>query len=100
MSVPIVVSLGQAVAPGSPDTGLTFREVVASLPVDPASLFGLALLLGFFGVVLWYGTRPGKPEGLPPLLPPSAGQRVQRTDLPGVSAPGRPRPGPRGKRGR
>jgi hypothetical protein len=45
------------------DPGLTVQEILASLPVDPASLFGLLLLLGFFGVVAWFGTRPGPGRG-------------------------------------
>jgi hypothetical protein len=59
------------------DPGLTLQEILASLPVDPASLFGLFLLLGFFGVVAWFGTRssPGreKVSDAAPEAPPESG---------------------------
>jgi hypothetical protein len=123
MSSTFVVLLAQATAPGASGSGLTLQEVMASLPMDPASLFGLALLLGFFGMVLWYGTRSGKapaaptgapspvenPSGVPPT--PGSSPVVGAPDLPGassasqvsaapVSAPGGKRPGPRGRPGR
>jgi len=59
------------------DPGLTLQEILASLPLDAASLFGLFLLLGFFGVVAWFGTRSGPgPETVPdaaPVAPPESG---------------------------
>ncbi len=123
MSSTFLVLLAQATAPGASDSGLTLQEVMASLPMDPASLFGLALLLGFFGMVLWYGTRSGKPpatpapapspEENPSDIPPTPGSSpvAGAPDLPGtsrasrvgaarVSAPGKKRPGPRGRPGR
>jgi hypothetical protein len=45
------------------DDGLTFRELLADFPVDPASIVALALGLGFGGAVLYFGTRQRSTEG-------------------------------------
>ncbi len=44
----------------SVDGGLTFREVVADLPTDPASVFVVLLLLGCTALVVWSGRGKGK----------------------------------------
>jgi hypothetical protein len=51
-----------ASAPGG--DGLTLAEVIQALPTDPASLVALALVVGFFGAMVWFGTRkpPVKPS--------------------------------------
>jgi len=43
------------------DGGLTFREILADFPVDPASIVALLLLVGFGGAIVYFGTRPGTP---------------------------------------
>jgi hypothetical protein len=48
----------QAGAP-STDDGLTFAEMLQSIPVDPASIVSYLLLAGFLGGVVWFGTRSG-----------------------------------------
>ncbi len=49
----------------STDDGLSLAEVIQSLPVDPASIVTILLLLAFIGGVLWFGTRSG-PSGSSP----------------------------------
>jgi hypothetical protein len=44
--------------------GLTFQDIVASLPTDPVSLFVLAMVAGLVVLVLWTGRPRGK--GGPP----------------------------------
>ena len=52
-----------ALAQSSGD-GITIGEIISDLPVDPASLFTILLLLGSLGAVLWFGSRPkGKGGG-------------------------------------
>lgn len=41
----------------APGDGLTIGEIVSDIPVDPASLFAILLLLGSVGAVLWFGSR-------------------------------------------
>jgi hypothetical protein len=41
------------------DDGLSLAEVIQSLPVDPASIVTILLLLAFIGGVFWFGTRSG-----------------------------------------
>jgi len=41
------------------DSGLTLAEVFDSLPADPTSLFALVLIVGFFGAMVYFGTRSG-----------------------------------------
>lgn len=43
----------------STDDGLTLAEVIQSLPLDPASIATVLLLLAFIGGVVWFGTRSG-----------------------------------------
>jgi hypothetical protein len=43
--------------------GLTIGEIVSSIPVDPASLFTLLLLVGCVGAVLWFGSRSNDKGG-------------------------------------
>ena len=45
-----------ALAQSSGD-GLTIGEIISGIPVDPASLFTILLLLGSLGAVLWFGSR-------------------------------------------
>jgi hypothetical protein len=52
-----------ALAQSSGD-GITIGEIISDIPVDPASLFTILLLLGSLGAVLWFGNRPkGKGGG-------------------------------------
>jgi hypothetical protein len=47
------------------DGGLTLREVVSSIPVDPAAIIAYLLVAGFIGII-WYGnrrSRSGTPTG-------------------------------------
>ncbi len=46
---------------------LTLREVVSDLPTDPGSLFALALVVGFFGLLFHFGRERGggRPAGKP-----------------------------------
>jgi len=37
------------------DDGLTFREIIESLPTDPAALVVLLLVVGFFGFIVYFG---------------------------------------------
>lgn len=46
------------------EDGLTFGEMIANLPHDPASIFVFVLLIVTFGTILWIGrgsknTPPG-----------------------------------------
>jgi len=41
------------------DSGLSLAEVFQSLPADPTSLFALVLIVGFFGAMVYFGTRSG-----------------------------------------
>ena len=50
-----LVSASLAVAQSSVDDGLTLREVVESLPSDPASIFVLLLLSASVAFVAWSG---------------------------------------------
>ncbi len=68
LAAPLPFLLAQA-TPGTPPAdrtsdGLTLSEIVQALPTDPASLVALALVVSFFGVILWFGTRkpPVKPS--------------------------------------
>ncbi len=45
--------------------GLTFDEVVAELPTDPASLFTIFVLLASLALVFWYGRPRGGKGGRP-----------------------------------
>lgn len=42
------------------DDGLTFREVLADLPSDPASIFAIVFALASVALVLWAGRPRGK----------------------------------------
>jgi hypothetical protein len=53
------VSVAQTPASSAPDDGLTLAEVIQSLPVDPASIVALLLLVAFVASVVWFGTRGG-----------------------------------------
>jgi hypothetical protein len=54
-----------ASAPIPVDEGLTFAELVASIPFDPASLVAYVLIVGFAGGVVWFGTRTNTPSPRP-----------------------------------
>jgi hypothetical protein len=41
------------------DDGLTFSEMLDSIPTDPASLFTILLLLASVGLVIWFGRPKG-----------------------------------------
>lgn len=70
------------------EPGLTFHQILVSLPLDPAPLFGLVLFLGFFGVVGWVcahsvsrrkgisreGRDPGGTQPIPSYEPGKAAQ--------------------------
>ena len=60
MSIPVAVT--SAVLLLQADDGLSLREIIASLPADPASLVVLALVLGFIGTVGYFGIRSGEPR--------------------------------------
>ena len=47
------------------DEGLTFGDLIAAIPTDPASVFTLLLLLGSVALVLWYGRPRGGKGGRP-----------------------------------
>lgn len=47
----------------SADEGLTFTELLSSLPTDPASLAVLGMLAASFALVLWTGRRSGGKGG-------------------------------------
>ena len=62
------------------DDGLTFREILADLPVDPASIFALLLVIGFGGAIVYFGTRPGSPPSTSgPEADPPDSDRESRT---------------------
>lgn len=50
----------QAAPAARPSLGST---VLHSLPVDPASVFTLVLMVVFFGFVVRVGRNPGTPDG-------------------------------------
>lgn len=56
--------LGIMAQVGSADEGLTFSELIDSLPTDPASIFVLALTVFVVAAVFWAG-RPGRTGGKP-----------------------------------
>lgn len=41
------------------DEGLSFSDVLESIPTDPASLFTLLLFVGSLGLVIWFGRSKG-----------------------------------------
>lgn len=47
------------------DDGLTFREIVAGLPTDPAAIFTILLVVGSVALVLWAGRGSGGKGGRP-----------------------------------
>ena len=59
----VVASPQRTVA--STDDGLSLAEVIQSLPVDPASIVTILLLLAFIGGVFWFGTRSGPADSSP-----------------------------------
>ena len=50
-------------AQNSADEGLTFSEVLAALPTDPASIAVIGMLLGSVALVVWSGRRSGGKGG-------------------------------------
>jgi len=64
--------------------GLTFRDIIDSLPTDPASLIALLLVVGFFGLIVYFGKKGAgqgdvagsgqKPEERPPAEEDAAGR--------------------------
>jgi hypothetical protein len=67
----------------SDSDGLTLGEIIESLPTDPTSLFATALVVGFFGLIVYFGRRqnpgstdhPGTPD-----VPPRDEQVLTGTD--------------------
>ncbi len=63
----------QAIVPAVLDTsddGLTWAELAADLPTDPASVFTLALLVFCMTLVIWAGrNKPGGGGSVPPAIP-------------------------------
>lgn len=49
-------------AASSSENGLTFGELVASLPTDLGSIVALALLVGFAGFVIYFGQKASGPK--------------------------------------
>ena len=47
------------------EEGLTFSEVLDTLPTDPASIFTILLLVGSLGLVIWFGRPKGGKGGKP-----------------------------------
>lgn len=47
------------------DDGLTFRELVDSLPTDPAAVFTIMLVVGSVALLLWAGRGSGGKGGRP-----------------------------------
>ena len=45
------------------DDGLTFSDMLAAVPTDPASIFTILLLVGSVGLVLWFGRPKGGKGG-------------------------------------
>ncbi len=43
------------------DDGLTFAEVLAGIPHDPASIVVYLLVFGSVGLVIWSGRKRGNP---------------------------------------
>ena len=58
-------ALLMAAQAASGDDGLTFAEVVANVPHDPAAVFTYILLVVTFGSIFWVGRprKAGPPEG-------------------------------------
>jgi hypothetical protein len=77
----VVVSLAQA-----SDDGLTLSEIIDSLPTDPGSIFVILLMVGFFGLILYFGIiraggETGEDEGEhPPAenLPDTQDERAEK----------------------
>lgn len=57
------IALLSTAAQSPSDEGLTFTELLSSLPTDPASLAVLGMLLASFVLVLWTGRRSGGKGG-------------------------------------
>jgi hypothetical protein len=55
--------LGLLAQVGSADEGLTFSELIDSLPTDPASIFVLVVTGFAVAVVFWTGRPRGKGGG-------------------------------------
>lgn len=49
----------------TPDEGLSFSDILDSIPTDPASLFTLLLFVGSVGLVIWFGRPKGGKGGKP-----------------------------------
>lgn len=70
------------------DDGLTFREVLDAVSTDPASLIAVALVLGFFGLIVYFGAirtadggpAPGRdrPTGPAQTAQPEVRERARR----------------------
>ncbi len=58
-------TLALAAIQSSRNDGLTFGEILADLPADPASIFVIALFLGSITLVLWAGRPRGGRGGHP-----------------------------------
>lgn len=54
-----------ALARASANDGLSFREIVESLPTDLASVVTLVLVLGSLALVIWAGRPRGGRGGRP-----------------------------------
>lgn len=54
------LALVSAVLQTPPEEGLTFTELLASLPTDLASLSVLGMLAASFALVIWAGRGKGK----------------------------------------
>jgi hypothetical protein len=66
MNGPYVATLLQ-----SDSDGLTISELLGSLPTDATSLFAAALLLGFFGLIVYFGRGSGSSNAAGPEAPES-----------------------------
>jgi len=55
----------------SDSDGLTIGELLGSLPTDATSLFAAALLLGFFGLIVYFGRGSGSADAARPKAPKS-----------------------------
>ena len=60
-----LAALAAPAAAQAADDGLSFGEILADLPTDPASIFTLALLIGSLALVLWFGRPRGGKGGRP-----------------------------------
>jgi hypothetical protein len=56
------VSYAFALLLQSSEDGLTWQEIVDSIPTDPASVFAIVLVLACVSLVVWFG-RPGGGNG-------------------------------------